>query len=314
MKPLVLSEDDVRAVLPMRDLIDCMEQALVQYSTGKVQQPVRSVLDLGTPPRNYFGLMPAEIKGGAVGAKLVTVFAENISRGLTTHQATILLLDPETGMLSAILDGRFITEARTAAVSAVSAKLLAREDAKTLAIIGTGVQAHSHLEALREVRDFREVRAWSPTRSNLERFVHETGAIPMDSAAAAARNADVVVTVTASHTPVIHMQDIAEGTHVISVGACRPTHRELDSALVARGRLFVDSRAGALKEAGDILLAIAEGTITADHIDAELGELPRRRNAQEVTIFKSLGMAVEDVAAASLAVERARAAGVGREL
>ena len=310
---LVLSEEDIRRVLPMRDLIPAMERALVAFSTGKVQQPVRTVLEVGQG-KSFFGLMPAEIAGGPVGAKLVTVFNSNAARGLPTHLATILLLDPDTGALRAILDGRYITEARTAAVSAVSAKLLARQKPGALAILGSGVQARSHLEALREVRGFDEVRAWSPTRENLERFCAETGSVAAGSAREAVRDAGVIVLVTASTATVLENDWVSDGAHVISVGACRPTHREMDSKLVARGRLIVDSRAAALRESGDIVLAIAEGAIAASHIEAELGELPARRSDGEVTIFKSLGMAVEDLAAGQLAFERAEAEGLGRRI
>jgi ornithine cyclodeaminase/alanine dehydrogenase-like protein (mu-crystallin family) len=236
----------------------------------------------------------------ALGAKLVTVCAANAARGLDTHQAIIVMLNPETGVAEAILDGRYITEARTAAVSAVSARYLARSDARVLGILGSGVQARSHVEALRRVREFREVRAWSPTVERLRRFAEENGARAMESAEAVVRGADVVVAATASPTPVIKNEWVAEGTHVIAVGSCRPTQRELDPALVERARLVVDSRAAALKEAGDVVMGIAEGRWTASHISAELGELPRRQNGHEITVFKSLGLAVEDVFAAHL--------------
>jgi alanine dehydrogenase len=309
--PLLLSEADVRSLLTMPDLIASMETALAAFSAGSVVQPVRTVLDLADR-HAFFGVMPAYVPStsdttSAMGAKLVTVYHSNLERGLPSHLATILLFDPETGALDAILDGRYITEARTAAVSAVSAKKLAREDANTLAIIGSGVQARSHLEALKCVRGFKEVRAWSPTRANLDAFAKETGAIAMPTAEAAVRGADVIALTTASPTPVIEDAWVKPGAHVIAVGACRPTQREMDSALVARSRLFVDSRTAALKEAGDVIMAIAEGRFGADHIVAELGESAAKRlTVNEITIFKSLGLAVEDVAAAHLAVQRAR--------
>src|SRR5688572_16088525 len=174
---LLLTEADVRVLLPMEDLIDAMESALAAYSTGRVQQPVRTVMEVGAS-RAVFGLMPAFVPDArALGAKLVTVFAGNAAAGLPTHLATIILFDSETGALRAVMDGRYITEARTAAVSAVSAKLLAREDASTLAIIGSGVQAHSHLEALSLVRPLKEVRVWSPTPQHRQRFAEDAGAI-----------------------------------------------------------------------------------------------------------------------------------------
>ena len=300
--PQFLSEDDVRARLRMADLIEAMEQALVEFSAGRVQQPVRMVFAFGAE-RSLFGLMPSYVASlPALGAKLVTVCASNTGRGLETHQATIVMLDPLTGVVEAILDGRYITEVRTAAVSAVSARYLARKDAKVLGILGTGVQARSHLEALRLVRDFREVRVWSPTPDHLRRFAAETGARAMEIAEAVVRGADVVVAATPSPTPVIQSEWVDDGTHVIAVGSALPTQRELDPALVARARLVVDSRAAALQEAGDVLMGIAEGRWTKEHITAELGELPIRRDDREITVFKSLGLAVEDLFAAHLAL------------
>jgi len=298
--PRFFDEDDVRARLSLPDLIEAMERALVEFSAGRVQQPVRTVFEFGAD-RSFFGLMPSYVPSlPALGAKLVTVCAGNTGRGLDTHQAIIVMFDSATGVVQAILDGRYITEVRTAAVSAVSARQLARGDAQVLGILGSGVQARSHLEALRLVREFREVRVWSPTPDRLRQFAAETGASAMDIPEAVVRGADVVVAVTASPTPVIQNEWVSEGTHVIAVGACVPWQRELDPALIARARLVVDSRAAALKEAGDVVMGIAEGRWTADHIAAELGELPVRRTDREVTVFKSLGLAVEDLFAAHL--------------
>ncbi len=298
--PKFFNEEDVRARLRMGELIEAMEQALVEFSAGRVQQPVRTVLQFGAEG-SFFGLMPSYVPSlPALGAKLVTVCPGNSGRGLDTHQAIIVTLDPETGTAQAILDGRYITEARTAAVSAVSARLLARSDAKVLGILGSGVQARSHCEALRLVRQFSEVRAWSPTAEHLRQFAEQTGARALESAEAVVRGSDVVVAVTASSTPVILSEWVGDGTHVIAVGACVPWQRELDPALVERARVVVDSRAAALKEAGDIVMGIAEGRWTAAHIAAELGELPARHNDREITVFKSLGLAVEDLFAARL--------------
>ena len=299
--PLLLTESDVRELLGVAELIDCMESALHAFSSNRVVQPVRTVLDIADR-HALFALMPAyAAPTPALGAKLVTVYHSNLEKGLPSHLGTIVLLDPETGALHAILDGRYITEVRTAAVSAVSVKKLAREGSRVLAILGSGVQAHSHVEALSHVRKFDEVRAWSPTRTNLEAFASSTGARAMDSAESAVRGADVIVLVTASATPVIENEWVKDGAHVISVGACRPTQQEMDPALVKRSRLFVDSRAAAVKESGDVIAA-GEG-----HIIAELGEsAAARQSAGEVTVFKSLGLAVEDIAAAHLAFMRAR--------
>jgi len=237
--------------------------------------------------------------------------------------ATIVLLDHATGALAAVMDGRYITEARTAAVSAVSVKHLARPDATVLGILGTGVQARSHLEAIRHVRPLTDVRVWSPTDGHRERFVAEMRAATglavrgAASAADATQGADVIVIASSSRTPVIADADVAPGTHIAAVGACRPDQREMPTALVRRARMFVDSRAAARVEAGDILIPIGEGAITEAHIAGELGELITERatgrtEAKQVTIFKSLGLAVEDMVAAHLALTRARAAGLGQ--
>ena len=298
--PRFFDEAVVRARLRMPDLIEAMERALVEFSAGRVEQPVRTVLEFGAQ-RSFFGLMPSYAPSlPALGAKLVTVCAGNAARGLDTHQALIVMLDPVTGAAQAIVDGRYITEARTAAVSAVSARQLARSDARVLGILGSGVQARSHCEALRLVREFRDVRAWSPAADRLRKFSAETGVRAMENAEAVVRGADVVVAATSSPTPVIQSDWAGEGAHIIAVGACRPWQRELDPLLVERARLVVDSRAAALQEAGDVMMGISEGRWTAAHIAAELGELPVRRNDREVTVFKSLGLAVEDLFAAHL--------------
>jgi ornithine cyclodeaminase len=275
---------------------------------------------------SFYGVMPAWMPTRpALGTKLVTVFERNTDRGLPTHLATVVLLDPETGALLALVDGRYITEARTAAVSALSVRHLAREDASVLAIIGSGVQARSHLEAISRVRDLSDVRVWSPNRARMEAFVKEMrphslatiSAAP--SAQAAVQNATIVALVTSAKEPVVKDEWIADGAHVCAVGACRPTQREMDAALVARGDLYVDSRDAALVEAGDIVLAMQDGAIAPSHIKGELGEVVAqtcegRRGDNRVTIFKSLGLAVEDVAAAHLVYLRATAKGAGTEL
>lgn len=317
--PLWLNEADVRPLLPMQELIGAMERTLAGFSSGAVNQPVRSVIEV--MPGSFFASMPAHLLAPpALGAKLVTVFGSNAARQLPTHLATILLLDAETGMLLAVMDGRYITEARTAAVSAVSAKLLGARDAAVLALIGSGVQARSHLEALPLVRRFREIRCWSPTRKHVQRFVRESaGVAAANTAREAVEGADVVALLTSAATPVIDGRWIKPGAHVIAVGACRPNQREIDPELLAESRLIVDSRAAALQESGDVLMAIAEGRFTKDHIAAELGEVVNdpslgRRSAEEITVFKSLGLAAEDVAAADLVWRQAVAQGRGVEL
>jgi ornithine cyclodeaminase len=320
---VLLTERDVRAVLPISDLIEAMAGALARFSAGAVAQPVRTVIEVG-PDRAYFGIMPAALDDPpAAGAKLVTVYARNHEKGLPSHLATIVLLDHDTGALRAVLDGRYITEARTAAVSAVSVRLLARPGAAVLAILGSGVQARSHLEAIRHVRRLEDVRVWSPNPGRRERFAaaaREASGLPvraLPDAAAAVAGADIIVLATASPAPVVADADVARGAHIAAVGACRPDQREMPTALVARGRVFVDSRAAARQEAGEILIPMREGAFGEDHVAGELGDLVSgrvagRQDANQVTIFKSLGLAVEDLVAAHLAVARARAAGLGQ--
>ncbi len=291
-KPVHLDEEQVRQHLRMEELIPAMEKALIDFSADKVTQPVRSVISVD-PPGGFFGMMPALTPAG-LGIKIVTFYASNAERRIPTHMATIFLVDPETGTPLAVMDGRLITEMRTAAVSAAATKLLASPDAKILAILGSGVQARSHAEALRLVRQFQETRVWSPTREHAERFAKEISAKPM-SAEEAVRDADVVVTATNSKTPVLKGSWLKDACHVNAVGACRPDWRELDDEAMSNV-VFVDSREGAMKESGDVILSGAK-------IYAELGEalaekVPSRAN--KTTIFKSLGMAVEDIAAAML--------------
>ena len=291
-QPLFLSEEQVRQHLRMVDLIPAMEKALIDFSEGKVTQPVRSVIKVD-PPGGFLGLMPALTPDG-LGLKAVTFYPSNADRGIPTHMATIFLVDPQTGTPLAIMDGRLITEMRTAAVSAAATKLLAAPDSKVLAILGSAVQARSHVDASLLVRQFEEVRVWSPTREHAERFAKEIGAKSM-SAEEAVRGADVIVTATSSKTPVLHGLWLKPGCHVNVVGASRPDWREMDDEAMANV-VFVDSREGAMKESGDVILSGAE-------IYAELGEALSGKvqlRANETTVFKSLGMAVEDISAAML--------------
>ena len=321
--PVLLGERDVRAVLSMDDLIAAMEGALEQFSAGGVRQPLRTIVDVGDG-HAFYGVMPAFIsRPPALGTKLVSVYHSNAKAGLPSHLATIVLHDPDTGALQAVLDGRYITEARTAAVSAASVKHLARADARVLAIIGSGVQARSHIDALARVRAFDEVRVWGRDPARFRTLMEGIGpdgpsrVVAMPSAHAAADGADVIALVTASREPVLARTAVKDGAHICAVGACRPDQREMDTALVRDARVFVDSRAGALAEAGDLVIPIREGAIDASHIAGELGDvfgrrIPGRRSDADITIFKSLGMAVEDVAAARLAFDRASERGLGR--
>ena len=323
--PLLLTERDVRAVLPMPDLIAAMEGALSQFSAGAVNQPVRTVLEVGET-RAYFGVMPAALDDPpAMGAKLVTVYARNHDRGLPSHLATIVLLDHATGALVALVDGRYITEARTAAVSAVSVKHLARPDASVLGIIGSGVQARSHLEAIRHVRTLTDIRVWSPNPLHREAFVFEAAVgtgLPVRSvptASLAARGADIIALTTSSRTSGDRRRRRRSGRAHRGRRRVRPDQREMPTALVARARVFVDSLAAARKEAGDLIIPMQEGAFTEDHISGELGALVAGRLAgrsgkSDVTLFKSLGLAVEDIVSARLAVDRALLAGLGQPL
>jgi len=293
-QPLFLNEGQVREHLRMNQLIPAMEKALIDFSAGRVTQPVRSVIKVDVASATGFlGLMPALTPDG-LGLKAVTFYPSNAERGIPTHMATIFLVDPQTGTPLAIMDGRLITEMRTAAVSAAATKLLASPDAKALAILGSGVQARSHVEALRLVRQFEESRVWSPTREHAERFAADIGGKSM-AAEDAVRGADVVVTATNSKMPVLKGSWLKPGCHVNAVGACRRDWRELDDDVMTNV-VFVDSREGAMKESGDVILRGAK--VYAELGEALAGKVPARAN--ETTIFKSLGMAVEDIAVAML--------------
>ena len=291
-----LDEEQVRAVLRMEDLIPAMETALVEFSAGRVAQPVRQMLSV-EPHGGYFGAMPAAGSVG-LGAKLVSFYPGNAAHRLPTHAAIVLLFRPETGEPLAIMDGRLITEMRTAAVSAVATRAMAAESAKVLGVLGSGVQARSHVEALRLVRNFDEVRVRSRTPGHAEHFAAEVGAIAM-SAEEAVRDADVIVTATAAREPVLLGAWLKKGAHVNAVGWPGPQGRELDEDAM-RNVLVVDSREAVLKESGDVMLAGAA-------IYAELGEVLSGSSpvpSGVTTVFKSVGIAVEDVAAANLVYRR----------
>jgi alanine dehydrogenase len=293
-----LDEAAVRRLLRVQEVIPAMEQALAAFSSGQVVQPVRTMLPVADH-HGFLGVMPA-YTGAALGAKLVTLYPQNA--GIPSHHAVIQLFRPDTGEPLATLDGRLITEVRTAAVSAVATKYLARPDAAVLALIGAGVQARSRLEALRLVRDFHEVRVWSP--HSAAAFARAHGVQLAASAEEAVRGADVVVTATTSQTPVLFGAWLSAGAHVNAVGAPRPDWRELDDAVLQQARLYVDSYEAARHESGDVIAAGAE------RITGELGEVvaglkPGRASREDITLFKSLGLAVEDVATADLVYRKA---------
>jgi len=293
---MILDEGAVRGLLHMEELIPAMARALADLSSGKVVQPMRVMLPIAEHG-GFLGLMPA-YGGGALGAKLVTFYPNN--QGVPSHHAMILLFRPETGEPLATMDGRLITEMRTAAVSAVASKFLARPDASVLGILGSGVQARSHLEALRLVRAFREIRVWSPR--NARAFAKQFGVHAAASAEEAVRGADVVVVATTSETPVLFGEWLSPGAHVNAVGAPRPTWRELDDAVLRTARIYVELREAATRESGDV--------IAAGRVDAEIGEVVTgakrgRESASEITLFKSVGVAIEDVATADLVYRKA---------
>jgi alanine dehydrogenase len=295
-----LTESDVRGLLRYEDLVPAVERALANLSAGNAVQPLRTVIPVADH-RGFLGVMPAY--AGALGAKLVTFFPENL--GVHTHHAVIVLFSPGTGEPLVTMDGRLITEMRTGAASAAATKALAREDASVLAILGSGVQARSHLEAIRLVRDFLEVRVWSPRRA--KQFAEKFGVRAAESAEDAVRGADVVVVATTSQTPVLRGEWLSPGSHVNAVGASRPDWRELDDEVLSRARIFVESREAASRESGDV--------IAAGRIDAEIGEVfsgkaPGRTSEEEITLFKSVGVAVEDLAAADLVYREATRKGI----
>ena len=295
-----LNESEIARVLSYERLIPAMEQALAAFSAGEVQQPVRSMITVEAGQR-YLGIMPAVMQGG-MGAKLVCFYPKNAAAGLPTHMATIMLFDAETARPLACLDGRLITEMRTAAVSAAVTRHLAPADTRVLALLGSGVQAHAHLTALGHVCRFEEVRVWSRNPEHAQRFAARHGARAMD-AESAVRGADVVVTVTSSRAPVLQGAWLKPGAHVNAVGACLPDWRELDDAAMRGSTLVVDSRAAALQESGDVILSGAE-------IGAEAGEVftgTRRVARESTTVFKSLGLAVEDIATARLVYDALQA-------
>jgi alanine dehydrogenase len=296
----VLDEAEVGRHLRMADLVPVMARALADLSGGRVVQPVRTMLPVET--LGFFAVMPAY--AGVLGAKLVTFFPDN--RTDPTHHALIVLFRPDTGAPLAILDGRLITEMRTAAVSAVATDHLARRDAAVLAILGAGVQAGSHLEALRLVRSFREVRVWSPHRG--QAFADRHGVLACDSAEAAVREADVIVVATSWRVPVLQGAWLAPGVHINAVGAVRPDWRELDNEVLRRATMYVESREAAGREAGDVIAGqmIAAGAPLAELGEVVAGTSPGRRGADQITLFKSVGVAVEDLASAALVYRRSQ--------
>lgn len=313
MKVLILSEHDVEELLTMEECIVVMEEALAALTRGEVHNPLRQAIR-APGAGGLFGLMPAW-RGGETAyyaLKEVCVFPGNPSRGLDTHLGTVVLHSGETGEPLVIANAAAITAIRTAAVSAVATKLLAREDAPVLAILGSGVQARSHLRAIPLVRKIREIRVYSPSGRGLG-----PDAVLAGSVEEAVRGADIVVTATSSREPVLRREWLSPGVHINAVGSSIAAARELDGETVAAASLFVDRRESTVNESGDYLFALREGAIAGpDHIRAELGDLltgqaTGRKSPEEITLFKSLGLAIEDLASVAFLWEKARAAGRG---
>ncbi len=329
MRALVLSHRDVLAALATDACAEAMAAVLAGHARGETFMPLRSVM---TPPgaSGVLGLMPAwgalrDDSAAAFALKAVAIMPGNPARGLDAHQGLVMLFDGETGVPTAILDASAVTLIRTAAVTAVATSVLARQDSRTLAIIGAGTQARAHLRALAGVREFDQVRVYAPTQAHARELAEEADdafekSCVASSAADALRGADVVVTATSSREPVLRRDWLAPGAHVNAVGASMPQARELDTATVAASALFCDSRESLRNEAGEFRLAVADGLIAGEeHVRAELGEVlagtaAGRRDAGELTLFRSLGLAIEDLAAAQLAVAAATEQGLGTEV
>jgi ornithine cyclodeaminase len=317
MKMLILDSKQIREMLPMRECIGLMADALSSLARGEVFQPLRTII---RPPEaiGLLGLMPAYRTGehGAFGMKAICVFPGNPAIGKDAHQGAVMLFSRETGELIALMNASEITAIRTAAVSAVATRVLAREDAHQLGIIGAGVQARTHLVALDAVREITRARVACRNIEHARELVREVQpgfSFPVDAVESneeAVRGTDLIVTATSSQEPVINNEWISPGAHVNAIGTHTPNSREIDSATMAAARIFVDRRESAMNESGDYLLAAREGLINADSIMAEIGELligskSGRTSADEITLFKSLGLAIEDVACAEYLYQKA---------
>jgi len=320
MSVRIIDEHDVRRLLPMGECIEVMAAALASLARGEVHNPLRFVVRppdaQGFQARSLMGLMPA-YRGGEMplwGLKTVVIAPGNAARNMDLHQGFVALFDGKTGETRALLNAGGITAVRTAAVSAVATRLLARDGARTLAILGAGIQGKANLEAMRAVRDFDRVVAWSRTPGRAAAELEDVEEVA--TVEEALRDADVVVTATSAPEPIVHRGWLKEGAHVNAVGSSIPTTRELDTETMRDAALFVDRRESTVNEAGDFLFPQREGAIGPEHIRAEIGELligsaEGRRSPGELTVFKSLGLAVEDLAAAEHVLRRAEAEGAG---
>ena len=315
MSVRIIDEHDVRRLLPMGECIEVMAEALASLARGEVHNPLRFVVrppDAAEPDGADAGL--PRWRDAALGLKTVVIAPGNAARNMDLHQGFVALFDGETGETRALLNAGGITAVRTAAVSAVATRLLARDDARTLAILGAGIQGKANLEAMRAVRDFDRVVAWSRTPGRAAAELEDVEEVA--TVEEALRDADVVVTATSAPEPIVQRGWLKEGVHVNAVGSSIPTTRELDTETMRDAALFVDRRESTVNEAGDFLFPQREGAIGPEHIRAEIGELligsaEGRRSPGELTVFKSLGLAVEDLAAAEHVLRRAEAEGAG---
>jgi ornithine cyclodeaminase/alanine dehydrogenase-like protein (mu-crystallin family) len=310
----VLDEADVLRLLPMGECIDLMADVLASLAREELYNPLRFVVRPPDEP-SLLGLMPAHRSGqNAVYAlKTVAIFPSNAERGLDSHQGFVALFDGVTGQTRAVMNAGAITAVRTAAVSGVATRVLAREDTRKLAILGAGTQGRSHLEAMLAVREFEQVAVWSRTPGRAAELGDVEEAVTVEEAV---RDADVVVTATSAREPIVERAWLKPGAHVNAVGSSISTTRELDTATMAAAALFVDRRESTVNESGDYLFALREGALDESHIRAELGDVligaaEGRRDEGELTVFKSLGLAVEDLAAAEHVLARAEAEGAG---
>jgi len=322
MELRILGAKDVAALLPMDACIDLMAATMAAVSEGRARFPPRAAMPAA--PGGLMAWMPGALDDPpCFGVKLLSLFPGNPAAGLSSHLGLVALFEAEHGRPVALLDAAELTAIRTAAVSGLATRLLARADAADLAILGAGEQAASHLAAMLAVRPVRRVRVWSRTEASARRFAQQAGArhgLEIETAAsarAAVEGADIVCTVTASREPVLAGDWLAAGAHVNAAGASRPDAAEIDQAAVVRARYFVDCRASAESEAGDYIAARRAGAITSDHIAGEIGEVangskPGRRSPEELTLFRSLGVAAEDLAAAAYVLAEARRRGIGQ--
>ena len=323
MDVLLLSHEEVGTLLPMSECVAVMREALAALAGGEVYQPLRTIV---RPPdaAGIMGLMPSYAAGerAAFGLKAICVFHGNAARGKDSHQGAVLLFSAESGELLALMNASAVTAVRTAAVSGVATHALARADAGDLAIVGAGVQARSHVEAMSSVRRIRRCRVASRSVESARRLADELKrryAFPVEAVESvedALRGADLIVTATNSAERVVRREWVAPGAHINAVGACTPNARELDAATVAASSLFVDSVESAVNESGDYLRALKEGAVAPGHIRAELGEVlrgtkPGRTSDDEITLFRSLGVGVEDLAAARFLYDKCKETGAG---